>query len=314
MPPPSLPHSAEHATAWTPANRRPDDSGDDTRPMGSSSAPQPGGTHGRRGPRSTSAARKAVANGHPAAAIHEQVLGVVASRICQHDHGERADCCLTMLCDALVASETEFDRTLARVRSQHGLGDEDIVDCYIPAMACQLGTDWAENRRSFAEVTIGTARLIAAVRDLGRRWAADTVADWSAPAMLMVVPETEQHRLGAMIAASRFRRLGVSVRMLLGASDEEVLHCAHNGAFDIIGFSLANLERVEPTRRLIHMLRIRVSSLPPLVAGGAIGVNAKALKSQLGVDHVVSDPEQALRQCGVNVRRRRTSDSSPVPA
>ena len=248
----------------------------------------------------------------PAASIHERVLGVVASRICRAAGTAEPGSCLQMLCDAAVASETEFDGVLARLRSLHGLGDEEIVDCYIPAAACQLGADWAENRRSFAEVTIGTARLIAVVRDLSRRWQADAVADWRAPSILMVVPETEQHRLGAMIAASRFRRMGVSVQMLLGAQDDEVMQRAHNGAYDMISFSLSTRERVEQVRRLIHMLRERVAPLPPVVVGGAIGVGADVLRSNLGADHVVSDPEQALRLCGVSVRRLRTGASGPT--
>lgn len=243
----------------------------------------------------------------PAASIHARVLSAVASRICGPEEGRRDGdgvTCLQMLTEALIESDAAFDRALARLRRQHALGDEEIVDCYIPAVACQLGQDWAENRRSFAEVTIGTARLIAAVRDLSRRWTADSVADWRAPSIAMVVPEAEQHRLGAMIAASRFRRLGVSVQMLLGRSDDEVVAAVRNGAFDMISFSLATLERVEQTRRLIHMLRQSVPVVPPIVVGGAIGVRSEDLKLQLGADHVVSDPEEALRRCGVNVRRR----------
>ena len=244
----------------------------------------------------------------PAASVHERVLTTVAARICTgQPAGARGagtgtgQDCLEMLCDAVVTSETAFSAALARLRSHHGLRDEDLVDCYIPAAACQLGTDWSENRRSFAEVTIGTARLIAAVRELGRRWAADTVADWRAPNMAMVVPEAEQHRLGAMIAASRFRRLGVSVQMMLGQPDDAVVARIRDGGFDIISFSLATRERVEQTRHLIQMLRRTVADLPPIVVGGAAGGNADELKSQLGVDHVVSDPEDALRQCGVSI-------------
>ena len=242
----------------------------------------------------------------PAAGVHERVLTTVAARICGSTEGRGGggDPCLQMLCDAVVLSDAAFDTVLARLRSQHGLNDEDLVDCYIPAAACQLGADWAENRRSFAEVTVGTARLIATVRTLGRRWAADAVADWRAPNMAMVVPEAEQHRLGAMIAASRFRRLGVSVQMLLGLPDAAIVARIREGDFDFVSFSLATQERVEQTRRLIQMLRKEVSRMPPVVAGGAVGVNADELKAQLGADHVVSDPEEALRLCGVSIPKR----------
>ena len=241
----------------------------------------------------------------PAAMVHERVLNTVAARICGPENGREgggdSTSCLDILCDAVVTSDSAFSAALARLRSQHGLRDEDLVDCYIPAAACQLGTDWAENRRNFAEVTIGTARLIAAVRDLGRRWTADGVADWRGPSMAMVVPEAEQHRLGAMIAATRFRRMGVSVQMLLGRPDAEVIARIRDGGFDLVSFSLATRDRVEQTRHLIQMLRRDVEDLPPLVVGGAVGVNADELKAQLGADHVVSCPEEALRRCGVTI-------------
>lgn len=287
MPPPSMPRQlAEAATA----------------PGPSRSGTQPTAGH-RPGETPTRLTDVQHEDAPPAQSIHSRVLSVVASRICGSDgRGAEGQSCLEMLSDALVESDDSFDRALGRLRSQHGLGDEEIVDCYIPAVACQLGADWMENRRSFADVTIGTARLIAAVRDLSRRWTADSVADWRAPSIVMVVPETEQHRLGAMIAASRFRRLGVSVQMLLGRSDEEVVSAVRNGQFDMISFSLAALERVEQTRRLIHMLRQSVASLSPIVVGGAIGMSSEELRLQLGADHVVSDPEEALRRCGVTVQ------------
>ncbi len=249
----------------------------------------------------------------PAASIHDRVLSTVAARICRTDEGmPEAQDCVELLCDAAVTSDAALDRMLGRMRSQHGLQDADIVDCYVPAAACRLGTDWTESRRSFAEVTIGTARLIRTVRDISARWSANAAADWRAPVMLMVVPEAEQHRLGAMVAASRFRRLGVSVQMLLGAGFSEVIDRAEKGAFDLISFSLATRARVEETRRLIQMMRDKVSPLPPLVVGGAIGVGAEELRAHLGADHVASDPEEALRLCGVNLPKSGSARSGPT--
>ena len=247
--------------------------------------------------------------GHrPAASVHERVLATVAARICASSdrsddgtsEGGQAQR-LEALCDAVVTSDAALDGAFAQLRRQHGVTDEELVDCHIPAAACQLGTDWSENRRSFAEVTIGTARLIAAVRRLGERWIADTVADWRAPNMAMVVPEAEQHRLGAMIAASQFRRLGVSVQMLIGRPEHEVIGRISEGGFDFVSFSLATREGLEQTRRLIQMLRKSVIELPPIVVGGALGSDAEGVRAQLGADVVACDPKQALSLCGISV-------------
>lgn len=241
----------------------------------------------------------------PAEAIHNEVLSVVTSRICGASAADGAAVdCLAALSEALATSEATFQQVLTRLRTVHGVTDEEIVDCYIPAVACRLGEDWAENRRSFAEVTIGTARLIATVRDLSRRWTADAAADWRAPNIVMVVPESEQHRLGAVIAASRFRRLGVSVQMLLGRSDAEVVAAVASGNYDMVTFSLATRDRVEHVRDVIQFLRERVSTLPPIVVGGAIEMDCAELRARVGADHVLCDPEEALRRCGMTVPKR----------
>lgn len=252
------------------------------------------------------------ANSGHAHSVHERVLATVAARICADR--DRADSDpvseIDLLCDAVVCSEAALESAFARMRRQSGLRDEDIVDCYIPMMAHQLGRDWAENRRSFAEVTIASARLSAAVRRLGERWVADTAADWRAPNMAMIVPEAEQHRLGAMIAASRFRRLGVSVQMLLGRPDAEVVDCVRNGGFDLLSLSIATQERVEQARRLIQMLRKQVMNMPPIVVGGAVGMDADDVRAHLGADHVASDAERALQLCGLNFRQHRGAASA----
>lgn len=277
-----------------------------------SPAPQPGLASrltafdtAARADRHDTAARSGRHDTAPADAIHQQVLSVVTSRICGSaaENGTHVDC-LDALSDALATSETGFQQSLSRLRATHGVSDEEIVDFYIPAVACRLGEDWAENRRSFAEVTIGTARLIATVRDLSRRWTADAAADWRAPTIVMVVPEAEQHRLGAVIAASRFRRRGVSVHMLLGRTDAEVVAAVASGQYDMVSFSLATLDRVEHVRDVIQFLRERVSALPPIVVGGAIGMDGAELQARVGADHVVCDPDEALRLCGMTVPKR----------
>lgn len=234
------------------------------------------------------------------AAIHERVLSVVASRICRNDGGAAVgETCLDALCESLLASPEAFKAALARLRVSHGLGDAEIIDSYIPAIACRLGEDWTESRRSFVDVTIGTARLIAAVREITAAW--KPVADCRSPGIAMVVPEAEQHRLGAIIAASRFRRLGASVRLLMGCSDDEIATVVREGAFDMLSFSVATRCRLEETRRLIQLLRDDLSPLPPIVVGGAIEIPADDLRAMTGADHAVADPQEALRRCNMKL-------------
>lgn len=253
-------------------------------------------------------------SGQPSsAAVHARVLSLVAERICRGDDDDADRDCVGALCDALLASPEVFDRALAQLRKVREIGAEDIVDSYIPAMAARLGEDWMESRRSFAEVTIGTARLVSAVREFSARWCADALGRSTGPNVAMIVPGSEQHRLGALIAASQFRRLGVSVRLVVGCADDEIATVVRKGAFDMVTFSLATRASLEHTRRMLQMLRQVVDPMPPVVVGGAVGTRTENLRALLGVDHVVSDPEEALRRCGMSVSGRRTAMTAAGP-
>lgn len=233
------------------------------------------------------------------AAVHARVLSVVAARICGAEADATSSPCIKALSDAVAQSDIAFQHALARLRTSRKLSDADVVDEVIPAVARQLGIDWHNNHRNFATVTIGTARLISTVRALSASWSADAFGDVRAPRIAMVVPEAEQHRLGAAVAASRFRRLGVSVQMIIGCSTAEAARTIAAGDFDMACISLATRERVEHARRMIQMLRRSASRVPPIVVGGAVHMDPFELRTQVGADHVASDPEEALRLCGI---------------
>jgi methylmalonyl-CoA mutase cobalamin-binding subunit len=263
-------------------------------------------------PLAPEAHRAVQANGlAPASAVHAKVLSVVASRICQgngegiEDGGAEAEAtCLDLLCRAVIASPEAFKQALVRLRRLQGISDEEIVDSYIPAVAWRLGVDWMESRTSFVDVTIGTARLISAVREITADWRADEATGFQTPAMVLIVPESEQHRLGALIAASRFRRQGVSVRLLIGCSSAEIASVACNGGYDMVGFSVATRSGLEATRRLIHMLRTAGLGAVPILVGGAVASPADDVRALTGADHVVADPEEAVRLCVTNISER----------
>jgi NAD(P)-dependent dehydrogenase (short-subunit alcohol dehydrogenase family) len=85
-----------------------------------------------------------------------------------------------------------------------------MADAYIPAAAQHLGSNWVSDRLCFAEVTIATARLQALVRAIGTRWGGDPAHLPGRRSVLMIVPDTEQHTLGAVVATGQMRRMGLS--------------------------------------------------------------------------------------------------------
>lgn len=218
-----------------------------------------------------------------------------------------ADDHLAALGEALRSSESLFHQRIGRIMRLHGVSAETLIDDYIPHLAHQLGTEWSRDSRSFADVTICMARLNAAVRDLSRAWVADDTGAWDAPRMGLILPEQEQHTLGPAIAASRLRRLGVSVQVMSGRADHDIVETVRRLDFDIVAISVSTTGRLETVRKLVKMLRRFVTDLPPVVVGGAVSGDEWELKAYLDVDHITSDPLEALRRCGLTDRLRENT-------
>lgn len=210
---------------------------------------------------------------------------------------------LCALAEALGGSDGLFQERISRIQRLYGVSAETIIDIYIPALARELGEDWTNDRRSFAEVTICMSRLAMLVRELTRGVTADSVAPWDAPVVGMILPENEQHTLGAAVAASRLRRAGVSVQIMAGRSIQDIIDSVERLHLDMIAVSIGTTDRLENTRKLVKMLRKNIRNLPPIVAGGAVSGNKRELVAYLDVDHVTSDPIEALRKCALTAIR-----------
>lgn len=190
---------------------------------------------------------------------------------------------------------------------------EEIADFYIPEVARRLGAAWCEDGLSFADVTIGSARLQGLLREIGRDWGVDAARDPMAPGVLLVVMADEFHTLGALVAASQLARLGVSVKLLVGRSEAEVLQTVAFGQFDAILLSAAQGEKLEVLRDMIESIRIAAVRPIPVVIGGSLLSRTDDAKAGTGADHATTDLREALRACGLRTsapgaRPRATSE------
>lgn len=242
------------------------------------------------------------------ASLASRAIAVLASK---RFHG-RSPASETLILDLVDAArsggETALNQAIAKL-SRAGIPNEEIIDFYIPEAARRLGDDWCSDGLGFAEVTIGSARLQRAVRSLSAppRYA-DTVGD-AERSVLVVVMEDHFHTLGAMVLAEQLRRLGVSVRLLLGETERRVLHTVASGNFDAIFFSVAVVERLAGLRELVEKTRDVSPDPVPIVVGGAVGHLGTDVRKVTGADHTATDPREALRLCGLKVS---TPAASPL--
>lgn len=180
-----------------------------------------------------------------------------------------------------------------------GIPAVEVLDFYIPEAARRLGESWMTDRLGFADVTIATARLQRVVRFLADR--PGIRATDARLSILLVVAEGEYHTLGPMIMAEQLRRKGISVRLVLGESNREVLKTVAEGHFDAIFFSISSSDKLADVKDLVEKTRKALGTPTPIVAGGPIGRLRNDGRTLTGADHFTSDPKEALRLCGLTV-------------
>lgn len=182
-----------------------------------------------------------------------------------------------------------------------GIAPETIVDEMIPDLARDMGEAWCEDEMSFADVTIGVARLQSIVRELGTRWGSDMFGAADAPALLLAVPHDVYHTLGAVVLAGQLRRRGYSVRLVLGATGEEIARQMAQARYDAVLISSSRGTSLDSLRVLVDSVRQSAVPAPRIVIGGTILESREDVCALTGADHVSNDPDEALRLCDLSM-------------
>jgi len=185
----------------------------------------------------------------------------------------------------------------------------EIADLYIPEVARRMGVAWCDDGMSFAEVTIGVARLQGLLRDLTENWSVESRMYDDGLNIVVLMLADDYHTLGPMLVTSQLRRLGASVRLLLGRPDAEVKAVVRDQAFDMVLVSVAHIEKLGQTNGLVKMIRNNMICPAPIIVGGP-GIDMEQdAKAITGADHVSNDVKEALLLCGLT-DRTRTSGSA----
>lgn len=182
---------------------------------------------------------------------------------------------------------------------------EEVMDVFMPQVVQRIGTAWHDDRIDILQASLAFARMQTVLRELGRAWLSDSVGRATDGRMLLVLPEGEQHTLGAMFAANQLRRRGVSVKVMLSASPMVMREALSRNRFHGILVSVSNESALQASARLIGDLRAALPGPTPIVLGGGL-VSAPISDNALGrismatgADFVTSDISCALHACGV---------------
>jgi len=205
---------------------------------------------------------------------------------------------------AFLADDPDMRRQAVSDVLRSGVSGAEFIQSHAGDMSRMLGDLWADNKISFAEVTIGVARMQETVRSLAARNQRQASAS-ATPEILLLAPEGENHLLGLFVACEAFQDMGCYVHLAIGQSMDELAALATKHHYAMIGISISSLRTVKEARAIAHKLRTGKARNTPLVLGGGLVADPakhREVLADLDVDHVVSDPAEALRLCGIKIK------------
>ena len=201
---------------------------------------------------------------------------------------------LLRMCDAFISpDETLRHEALLRLR-QDGVSNEDLVDHIIPAVARLMGERWAKDEISFADVTIGAARLQETVRALARR--SDAV---DARAILLVIPRCEHHTLGTFALADQLRRRGYSVDIAVDRHPRQMVEMLRKRRYHMVGITASGRRTLASVKDLVDIIRLTVTRVTPVIIGGPVLDKDLDVLALTGADHTARDVASMLMKSGL---------------
>lgn len=203
--------------------------------------------------------------------------------------------------DQLFLAVTAPDRLRARKTIQLMLADgisvAEIADNYIPRAAEVLGEAWCSDQIDFAATTIGSARLQGILRSLGPEWCGNDIFEASdTTRYCVVVPEHNQHTLGAMLVTGQLRRRNVSVDLEVGVPLERLETNMRRTDYDAVLVSAYTTDSIEAVHKVVSMTRDATKEVPIVVGGGLLDLNPN-IKRLTGCDMATNDLDAALTFC-----------------
>lgn len=212
---------------------------------------------------------------------------------------------IAVLAEAFRSDDPNRRRLVVGEILSGGTDAHEFISSHVVDTAYLLGELWYQNKISFADVTIGAARLQETVRRLAAsRHAVSTVQP--GPEILLTAPKAEDHLLSLFVASEAFEALGCYVHLAIGKEPDELAKLAEQRHFDMVGISIGSNRMLNGARAISKRLHRGSSQSAPIVLGGSLASNTlrhRELLEETGADHVTSCPKEALSLCQIKVHQ-----------
>ena len=202
------------------------------------------------------------------------------------------------IADAAIRPDPAAVGALLRQALAEGWPPARISADLIPQAARVLGERWCEDALTFVDVTVGTARLQAALRSCE-----GAVRDLppGTPAIVLASCPQSQHSLGLHVLADDIGRRGLAVFVAHGLPAAEVagrVIALAAGAVFLTGAAARDLDGLQ---RIVRAVRATSPDVP-VVLGGHVLAAVPDAAGRIGADLGTSDIAQALAFCDLETR------------
>ena len=199
---------------------------------------------------------------------------------------------------AILPDPAPFAQAVDRLIRQ-GIGTDTLIDIVLPETARRLGQHWCDDRLSFLDVTVGSARVQDALVAATRRARPAGPPPPDQPQAAIIVPLGEDHRIGAIAACHAFERRGVRMRLIVGQPEDALAETLREDGFVFAGFSVSSAKAMDLTTSLVENLRRKHEIELPMVLGGPASSGAPSDLAETNDVLVTSDPGAVIEALGI---------------
>ena len=194
---------------------------------------------------------------------------------------------------AILSNDPHAGDRIIMAARQEGASPEVIYLGYVAGAARRLGKLWEEDRVTFAEVTLGSARLYRIIRGLRHVLDAAALGEGEGRHVLFALVPGDDHTLGIEMATDLFRRDGWDVEMSVGEDSEQIIARTEGVRFKsvvLVGHSESTLPKLIS---LVLSMRITQPMAHVVVAGNIVSIRDD-VGELVGADDVIADIDTAI--------------------
>ena len=200
---------------------------------------------------------------------------------------------VTAFAKLVLAPDENVAHACIEAMRSSGISVETIYTDLLAPVARYLGELWEEDLCDFTEVTLGLGRLHQVLRELSPAFSQSHHTTNGRRVLLLPAPG-EQHTFGLVMVSEFFRRAGWDVGGGPWEAGADPVMMVQNEWFDIVGFSLGDVTRLEALAGCIK--QIRKSAINPSISvlvGGPLFLAHPEYVSFVDADAASTDGAQA---------------------